>query len=67
MPKDDREKEAWAKALEMAASGKFKRASQVEDTLRAEGYFREVNAWRDSWNHDRLEQLCRDSVDAQRP
>lgn len=55
--------QAWPRALELARSGRYKRASHVEDILRTEGHSREVNRWRDSWEHDRLDLLCRDAIE----
>ncbi|GBE42069.1 hypothetical protein BMS3Bbin10_00126 [bacterium BMS3Bbin10] len=59
----DRKEEAWAEAVKMASSGDYKSASHVEDIMRSNGYSHEVNAWRGKWEHDRLDQLCRDGIE----
>lgn len=53
---------AWALALLKAKSGRFRSASHVEDAVSAAGYAHEVNSWRDGWEQDRLNQLCRSAT-----
>jgi len=51
----------WAEAVAMARSGDHRSASHIEDLLRSKGYSHVVNSWRDRWEHDRLNQLCREA------
>jgi hypothetical protein len=63
---DNPQDKAWAEAIKMARTGKFKGASDVVEKLRAEGYGRDVDTWRDQSEYDRLEKECRDASEAKR-
>jgi len=61
MPQNEYET-VWAEAVAMARSGNHRSASHIEDALRSRGHSHVVNSWRDRWEHDRLDQLCRDAA-----